>query len=104
MPAKRLDGKALGATMRAEVAAQVAERTAGGKRPPGLAAVLVGDNPASKLYVGNKEKACRSAGFASWVHTLPAATTQAQLLELVGKLNADPAVHGILVQLPLPKQ
>ncbi len=104
MPAKILDGKALGATMRAEVAARVAERARSGKRPPGLAAVLVGDNPASKQYVGSKEKACKEAGLASWVHTLPAETTQSQLLDLVAKLNADPAVHGILVQLPLPKQ
>jgi methylenetetrahydrofolate dehydrogenase (NADP+)/methenyltetrahydrofolate cyclohydrolase len=104
MPAKKLDGKALAATMRAEVAARVAERTGRGKRPPGLAAVLVGENPASQIYVRNKHKSCQDAGFASWVHTLPASTTQAELLDLVAKLNADPAVHGILVQLPLPKQ
>lgn len=104
MPATRLDGKALAATMRAEIAARVAERGAAGRRPPGLAAVLVGDNPASQVYVRNKHKACQDAGFASWVHTLPATTTQAELLDHVGKLNADPAVHGILVQLPLPKQ
>lgn len=104
MPATRLDGKALAATMRAEVAARVAGRTAAGRRPPGLAAVLVGDNPASQVYVRNKHKACQDAGFASWVHTLPAATSQAELLDLVARLNADPAVHGILVQLPLPKQ
>jgi methylenetetrahydrofolate dehydrogenase (NADP+) / methenyltetrahydrofolate cyclohydrolase len=104
MPATILDGKALGATMRAEIASRVAERSRLGKRPPGLAAVLVGDDPASKQYVGSKEKACKDAGLASWVHTLPAATTQTQLLDLVGKLSADAAVHGILVQLPLPKQ
>ncbi len=104
MPAKKLDGKALAATMRVEVAARVAERTRLGKRPPGLAAVLVGDNPASQVYVRNKHKACQDAGLASWVHTLPAATTQTELLDLIAKLNADPAVHGILVQLPLPKQ
>src|SRR5258708_33274534 len=104
MPAQRLDGKALAATMRGEIAAQVAARTAAGKRPPGLAAVLVGDDPASQTYVRNKHKACHDAGLASVVHTLPAATTQAQLLALVAQLNADPAVHGILVQLPLPKQ
>ena len=90
--------------MRAEIAARVAARTAAGKRPPGLAAVLVGDNPASQVYVRNKHKACHDAGLASWVHNLPADTTQAQLLDLIAKLNADPAVHGILVQLPLPKQ
>jgi len=100
MTARRLDGKELAKAMRAEVAAEVAKRT----RPPGLAAVIVGDNPASHVYVRNKHKACSDAGLASWVHTLPADTTQPQLLELVAKLNADPAVHGILVQLPLPKQ
>jgi methylenetetrahydrofolate dehydrogenase (NADP+)/methenyltetrahydrofolate cyclohydrolase len=104
MPARKLDGKALAETMRAEVAARVAARTRAGKRPPGLAAVLVGDNPASHGYVRNKAKACREAGLASWVHTLPAETGQPQLLDLVAKLNTDPDVHGILVQLPLPKQ
>ena len=101
MPATRLDGKALGQTMRAEVAAKVAARA--GKRPPGLAAVLLGDDPASHRYVRNKRAACAEAGLASWVHTLPADTTQAALLALIGNLNADPQVHGILVQLPLPK-
>src|SRR5262249_41746137 len=104
MPANRLDGKSLAATMRGEVAAQVAARAATGKRPPGLAAVIVGDNPASHVYVRNKHKACADAGLASWVHTLPADTMQEQLLYQVNLLNADPAVHGILVQLPLPKQ
>lgn len=104
MTATRLDGKALAQTMRAEVAAKVAARVAARKRPPGLAAVIVGDNPASHVYVRNKHKACQDAGLATWVHTLPADTSQAQLLELVATLNADPAVHGILVQLPLPKQ
>ena len=104
MTATRLDGKALGQTIRAEVAAKVAARAAAGKRAPGLAAVIVGDNPASHVYVRNKHKACQDAGLATWVHTLPADTTQAQLLDLVARLNADPAVHGILVQLPLPKQ
>ena len=104
MPAKKLDGKALAATMRSEIAARIAARTGVGKQPPGLAAVLVGDNPASHVYVRNKHKACADAGLASWVHNLPAATTQPQLLDLIAKLNTDLAVHGILVQLPLPKQ
>jgi len=104
MTATKLDGKALAATIRAEVAATVATRAATGKRKPGLAAVIVGDNPASHVYVRNKHKACSDVGFASWVHTLPADTTQTGLLELIEKLNHDPAVHGILVQLPLPKQ
>jgi methylenetetrahydrofolate dehydrogenase (NADP+) / methenyltetrahydrofolate cyclohydrolase len=102
MAAQRLDGKAVGATIRAELAARIAART--GKRPPGLAAVLVGDNPASQGYVRNKHKACQETGLASTVHTLPSDTTQQQLLDLIARLNADPAVHGILVQLPLPKQ
>ncbi len=104
MTASRLDGKALGQTIRAEVATKVAVRAAAGKRAPGLAAVIVGDNPASHVYVRNKHKACHDAGLATRVHTLPADTTQAQLLDLVARLNVDPAVHGILVQLPLPKQ
>ena len=104
MTARRLNGKELAKTIRAEVSAKVAERTRKGQRPPGLAAVLVGDNPASHVYVRNKHKACADAGLASWVHNLPAETTQAQLLDMVAKLDADPQVHGILVQLPLPKQ
>jgi methylenetetrahydrofolate dehydrogenase (NADP+)/methenyltetrahydrofolate cyclohydrolase len=101
MPATRLDGKALGQTMRGEIAAKVAART--GKRPPGLAAVIIGDDPASHRYVRNKHAACAEAGLASWVHTLPASISQAELLALIEKLNADAQVHGILVQLPLPK-
>jgi methylenetetrahydrofolate dehydrogenase (NADP+)/methenyltetrahydrofolate cyclohydrolase len=104
MTARRLDGKELAKTMRAEVAAKVSARAAAGKRLPGLAAVLVGDNPASHVYVRNKHKACAEAGLASWVHNLPGDTTQSQLLDFVAKLNEDPAVHGILVQLPLPNQ
>lgn len=103
MPAQRLDGKELAKAMRGEVAAGVAARLARNRRPPGLAAVLVGDNPASHVYVRNKYKACADSGLASWVHNLSADTTQSQLLDLVGRLNADPQVHGILVQLPLPK-
>jgi len=104
MPATKLDGKALAATMRAEIAAKVLARATAGKQSPGLAAVLVGDDPASQVYVRNKQKACEAAGFVSWVHTLPANTTQRTLLDHLAALNADPAVHGILVQLPLPKQ
>ena len=104
MSARRLDGKELAKVMRAEVAAKVAERTRLGKRQPGLVAVLVGDNPASHVYVRNKHKACADAGLASWVHNLPADTPQSQLLDLIAQFNADPQVHGILVQLPLPKQ
>jgi methylenetetrahydrofolate dehydrogenase (NADP+)/methenyltetrahydrofolate cyclohydrolase len=104
MTARKLDGKELAKVMRAEVAAKIAERTRAGKPLPGLAAVIVGENPASHVYVRNKHKACAEAGLASWVHTLPESTTQEQLLDLVASLNIDPAVHGILVQLPLPKQ
>lgn len=104
MSARKLDGKSLAATIRAEVASIVSDRLKLGKRPPGLAAVLVGDDPASAVYVRNKHKACQEAGLATWVHQLPVDTTQAQLLELISKLNSAPEVHGILVQLPLPKQ
>lgn len=104
MPAQLLDGKALAATIRSEVAAKTAERARAGHQPPGLAAVLVGDNPASAVYVRNKHKACREAGLASWVHQLPADTSQSQLLDLIAQLNAAAEVNGILVQLPLPPQ
>jgi methylenetetrahydrofolate dehydrogenase (NADP+)/methenyltetrahydrofolate cyclohydrolase len=89
--------------MQAEIAAEAAEllRTRGVR--PGLAAVLVGDDPASHLYVRNKRRACEKAGLTSSLHELPASTSQADLLILIARLNADPAVHGILVQLPLPK-
>lgn len=104
MTARLLDGKALAQTMQAEIAAEVAELVSKSGVRPGLAAVLVGDNPASQIYVRNKRKACEKAGLASWLHQLPASTTQAELLDLVVRLNTDPAVHGILVQLPLPPQ
>jgi methylenetetrahydrofolate dehydrogenase (NADP+)/methenyltetrahydrofolate cyclohydrolase len=104
MPAKILDGKQLAQTMQAEIAATVAAFTQKHGIRPGLAAVLVGDNPASQIYVRNKRRACQQAGIESWLHELPKETTQAQLLDLIGRLNTDPQVHGILVQLPLPKQ
>ncbi|HVK10986.1 MAG TPA: bifunctional 5,10-methylenetetrahydrofolate dehydrogenase/5,10-methenyltetrahydrofolate cyclohydrolase [Gemmataceae bacterium] len=103
MSAIKLDGQALAKTLRAETAAAVAKHVAAGGRAPGLAAVLVGDNPASEVYVRNKRTACEDAGMASWLHRLPADASQQQLLDLVARLNADPAVSGILVQLPLPK-
>jgi methylenetetrahydrofolate dehydrogenase (NADP+)/methenyltetrahydrofolate cyclohydrolase len=104
MPATLLDGKRLSQTIRAELTAEVQKLVAAHGVRPGLAAVLVGDNPASQIYVRNKRKACADVGLDSWLHELPAATTQAELLDLIGHLNRDPAVHGILVQLPLPKQ
>jgi methylenetetrahydrofolate dehydrogenase (NADP+)/methenyltetrahydrofolate cyclohydrolase len=99
-----LDGKKLAETMQAEIAAGVQRLVADKGVRPGLAAVLVGENPASAIYVRNKRKACEKAGMASWPHALPKETTQAELLGLLARLNADPQVHGILVQLPLPKQ
>jgi len=99
-----LDGKKLAQTMQAEIKLEVEALIAKSGVRPGLAAVLVGDNPASQTYVRNKRKACELAGIASWLHALPSETTQTELLDLVAKLNADPQVHGILVQLPLPKQ
>jgi methylenetetrahydrofolate dehydrogenase (NADP+)/methenyltetrahydrofolate cyclohydrolase len=104
MPAVRLDGKACAAAIRAEVKTAVAARVAAGKIPPGLVTVLVGDDPASQVYVRNKRKACDEAGIAGRTILLPATSTQVELLNLLDELNSDPAVHGILVQLPLPKQ
>jgi methylenetetrahydrofolate dehydrogenase (NADP+) / methenyltetrahydrofolate cyclohydrolase len=102
MTAVLLDGKQLAQTMQAEIAAETAEllRTRGLR--PGLAAVLVGDDPASQIYVRNKRRACEKVGIASFLHELPASTSESDLLFLIARLNADPAVHGILVQLPLP--
>ncbi len=104
MAAVLLDGKALAQTMQAEIAAEVAQLAQARGVRPGLAAVLVGDNPASQIYVRSKQRDCEAVGITSWLHHLPAATGQEELLGLVARLNADPAVHGILVQLPLPRQ
>lgn len=101
MRAELIDGKAIAATIRGEVAADVAALTARGV-VPGLTVVLVGDDTASATYVGAKEKASREAGMAGETIRLPASTTQAELLGVVERLNADRAVHGILVQMPLP--
>jgi methylenetetrahydrofolate dehydrogenase (NADP+)/methenyltetrahydrofolate cyclohydrolase len=104
MHAKVIDGKQLAQTMQAEIAGAVsAFHNQHGVRP-GLAAVLVGDDPGSQIYVRNKRRACEKAGIQSWLHELPRETSQDQLLKVIGQLNADPAVHGILVQLPLPRQ
>jgi len=102
MSARIIDGVALGRTIRAEVATEVAKLSASGRRP-GLAVVLVGEDPASKAYVGSKEKACQEAGMHSVKITREPGISEAELLDIVARLNADPAVHGILVQLPLPK-
>jgi methylenetetrahydrofolate dehydrogenase (NADP+)/methenyltetrahydrofolate cyclohydrolase len=98
-----IDGKAIAAEVRAGVAKDVAKLKAEHGLTPGLAVVLVGEDPASKVYVKNKAAQTVEVGMNSWEHKLPAETTEATLLAMVEKLNADPAVHGILVQLPLPK-
>ena len=103
MSAKIIDGKLLAARLRGEIAAGVAELKVTKGVVPGLAVILVGDNPASVSYVTAKEKACGEAGMYSREIRLPVETTEAELIGLIGELNADPAVHGILVQLPVPK-
>jgi methylenetetrahydrofolate dehydrogenase (NADP+)/methenyltetrahydrofolate cyclohydrolase len=99
--AKILDGKAVAARIRADLAKQVAALAPRGVQP-GLAVVLVGEDPASQIYVRNKTKACAEVGIRTFDHRLAATTTKAELLALVGRLNADPQVDGILIQLPLP--
>jgi methylenetetrahydrofolate dehydrogenase (NADP+)/methenyltetrahydrofolate cyclohydrolase len=101
MTATIIDGKAIAAEIRAEVATDTKVLTDRGVTP-GLATVVVGDDPASRIYVASKRKACAEAGIASWDHDLDASTPQAELLDLLGRLAADDRVHGILVQLPLP--
>lgn len=103
MRAQNIDGKKLAAETRAEIAAGVAALKAEKGVTPGLAVILVGDNPASVSYVTAKEKACREAGMYSREIRLPAETPEQVVVETVKALNADPAIHGILVQLPLPK-
>lgn len=98
MPAKLIDGKAFAAELRRDVGRQASAR----RRAPGLAVVLVGADPASQIYVRNKRQACEQVGFLSRAFDLPADTPQATLLALIDELNADPAIDGILVQLPLP--
>ena len=102
MTATILDGKKIAEDVRLEVKEQVAKRAAEGKMVPGLATVLVGENPASQVYVRSKQKACQEAGINSFGHVLPADASQEDVEALVKKLNEDPTVHGILVQLPLP--
>ncbi|WP_045834809.1 bifunctional methylenetetrahydrofolate dehydrogenase/methenyltetrahydrofolate cyclohydrolase FolD [Hyphomicrobium sp. 99] len=101
--AQIIDGKEIAAKVRAEVAAEVARLQKEHGLKPGLAVVLVGEDPASKVYVANKAKQTVEVGMNSWEHRLPAETPEADVLALVEKLNNDPACHGILVQLPLPK-
>jgi methylenetetrahydrofolate dehydrogenase (NADP+)/methenyltetrahydrofolate cyclohydrolase len=104
MTAKIIDGKLIAAEIRAEVRDGVSERVKAGGRAPGLAVVLVGQDPASQVYVRKKREACAEAGIVSSMHDLPQETTQEQLLELIEQLNDDETVDGILVQLPLPAQ
>jgi methylenetetrahydrofolate dehydrogenase (NADP+)/methenyltetrahydrofolate cyclohydrolase len=101
--AKIIDGKAIAAKIRGEIAEETKRLAAEGIQP-GLAVVLVGEDPASKVYVSMKEKACHDVGIFSDEYKLPAETGEQELLALIGRLNDDPRIHGILVQLPLPKQ
>ena len=102
-PGNLIDGRAIAAQIQRELVARMAALRARGV-PPGLAFVRVGEDPASKVYVGRKEKCCAELGIVSETHVLPAAATEAELLALLAKLNADARLHGILVQAPLPKQ
>jgi methylenetetrahydrofolate dehydrogenase (NADP+) / methenyltetrahydrofolate cyclohydrolase len=104
MTAHIIDGKAIATALRAKVAAEVARLSQSHGLLPGLATVLVGESPASQVYIGNKSKLTAGAGMRSFDHRLPASTSEANLLSLIESLNRDPAVHGILVQLPLPSQ
>ena len=104
MTAKLLDGRKIAGTLQQAVKAEIEMMQARGQRPPGLAVVLLGEDPASQVYVRNKQKACSEVGIASFAHTLPATTSEAELLALIKQLNEDSEVDGILVQLPLPPQ
>ena len=99
----RIDGKAISAEIRAELKEQTEAFVAARGYRPGLAVIIVGEDPASQVYVRNKKRACEEVGFYSRGYELPASTSQKELLALIDTLNADPAIHGILVQLPLPK-
>src|SRR5690349_19110471 len=101
MTASIIDGKAFAADFRADIAAEVKKLAP--RVVPGLAVVLVGDDPASHVYVRSKSKAVQEAGMRSFDHRLPGTVSEAELLALVQKLNADRQVHGVLVQMPLPK-
>lgn len=102
MTAQLIDGKAIAASLRQEIAQRVAQRRQHGLRAPGLAVILVGDDPASSVYVTHKRKDCEEVGFVSRAYDLPSTTTQQELEALIDSLNADAAVDGILLQLPLP--
>jgi methylenetetrahydrofolate dehydrogenase (NADP+)/methenyltetrahydrofolate cyclohydrolase len=104
MSARIIDGKAIAAALRGQIAGEVSRLSQQHGLLPGLAVVLAGSNPASEVYVGSKARATEEAGMRSFDHRLPDSVGEAELLALIERLNADPAVHGILVQLPLPKQ
>jgi len=103
MSAQIIDGKTIAAQIKQEIGSRIIERLAAGHRAPGLAVVLVGDNPASQVYVNNKRKSCEALGFVSRAYDLPADTSEQALLELIDELNTDEVIDGILVQLPLPE-
>jgi methylenetetrahydrofolate dehydrogenase (NADP+)/methenyltetrahydrofolate cyclohydrolase len=104
MSAQILDGKAIAADIRADIKTQVSRLIEAGQRPPGLVVVLVGENPASQVYVRNKQRSCEEVGFVSELRRLPKQTSQQELLSLIDELNGREDVDGILVQLPLPEQ
>lgn len=104
MSAQILDGKAIAAEIRQDIKSTVADMVSLGRRPPGLAVVLVGEDPASQVYVRNKERSCEEVGFHSELHRLPADTSENALLRMIDELNGRDEIDGILVQLPLPEQ
>jgi methylenetetrahydrofolate dehydrogenase (NADP+)/methenyltetrahydrofolate cyclohydrolase len=104
MSANILDGKAIAAGLRSDIKAQVTRMTEAGERPPGLVVILVGEDPASQVYVRNKQRSCEEVGFLSELHRLPDDTTEAELIAHIDELNGREDVDGILVQLPLPRQ
>lgn len=103
MTAQLIDGKSVATTLKQEMREVVLKKTAAGIPPPGLAVILVGDDPASSIYVKNKRLACEEIGIRSSYHALPSTVSEAELIELIQRLNTDAAIHGILLQLPLPK-
>jgi methylenetetrahydrofolate dehydrogenase (NADP+)/methenyltetrahydrofolate cyclohydrolase len=103
MTARIIDGKACASRLIEGIAARVAARIASGLPQPGLAAILIGENPASQVYVRNKRRTTTAAGMRSVTQDLPATTSQAEVLDLIDALNQDPSVHGVMVQMPLPK-